>query len=335
MNKEDGLLVLFFFLTRACVCRLKGQVWLSFEQRTTRLLMFSERHYARDTARYDDQRTSALVWILCAMGAGFVIQQIFESLIPGAASIPTQAVSLVPGLFVKGFVWPLLTYPLLHAGLLHVIINGAVIYFMGREVLPVLGNKRFYALFAFSAIGGGLAWLAANFHRDYRLIGADSVAYALFIFFTCLNPNNRIRALLFFVIPVTIVPKRVAIILTAVFFCGLLFIEIPGRHVSFSLNYSAYLGGSLGAVAFYFLVYRRRWGDRDEDSRRVLPEWLHRKKKPAAVATPKYAVNVTSRDDLKAELDRILDKINSHGFASLTDEEKRTLDAAKDLLSGR
>lgn len=297
--------------------------------------MFSERHYARDTARYDDQRTSALVWLLCAIGAGFVLQVIFESLIPGASSIPTQVASLVPGLFVRGYAWTLLTYPLLHAGLLHVIINGAVIYFMGREVLPLLGNKRFYALFAASAIGGGLVWLAVNFHRDYRLIGADSIAYALFIYFACLNPNNRIRAMFFFVIPVTIVPKRLATILTAVFLCGLFLIEIPNRHVSFSLNYSAYLGGSLGAVAFYWFIHRRKRASRDEGSRRVLPEWLHKKKKPAAIATPKYTVNITSRDDLKAELDRILDKINSQGFASLTDEEKRTLDAAKDMLSGR
>ena len=35
----------------------------------------------------------------------------------------------------------------------------------------------------------------------------------------------------------------------------------------------------------------------------------------------------------QAEVDRILDKINSHGFGALTPEEKRILDDAKDLLS--
>ena len=34
-----------------------------------------------------------------------------------------------------------------------------------------------------------------------------------------------------------------------------------------------------------------------------------------------------------AEVDRILDKINSHGFGALTEGEKRILDEAKDLLS--
>jgi len=32
-------------------------------------------------------------------------------------------------------------------------------------------------------------------------------------------------------------------------------------------------------------------------------------------------------------VDRILDKINSHGFGALTVAEKRVLDEAKDLLS--
>ena len=46
-------------------------------------------------------------------------------------------------------------------------------------------------------------------------------------------------------------------------------------------------------------------------------------------------MNITNRDDLRAEVDRILDKINSQGFGALTDEEKRVLDEARDLLSRR
>ena len=35
---------------------------------------------------------------------------------------------------------------------------------------------------------------------------------------------------------------------------------------------------------------------------------------------------------LRAEVDRILDKINEQGFGALTEEEKRTLDRAKEDL---
>jgi predicted RNA-binding protein with PUA domain len=62
-----------------------------------------------------------------------------------------------------------------------------------------------------------------------------------------------------------------------------------------------------------------------------LPAWLRRKK--AEKNTVNYKVNVTPPADLKTEVDRILDKINSSGFSALTDDEKRVLDEAKDLLS--
>ena len=59
----------------------------------------------------------------------------------------------------------------------------------------------------------------------------------------------------------------------------------------------------------------------------------HAAAKSAAPAA--YQVNVGSPGDLRAEVDRILDKINSQGFGALTAEEKRMLDEAKDLLSRR
>jgi hypothetical protein len=55
--------------------------------------------------------------------------------------------------------------------------------------------------------------------------------------------------------------------------------------------------------------------------------------KKTGATPPPYHVNLTDRDHLRAEVDRILDKINSKGFGALTSEEKKTLDEARDLLS--
>ena len=51
--------------------------------------------------------------------------------------------------------------------------------------------------------------------------------------------------------------------------------------------------------------------------------------------SPAYSVNVGDRGHLRAEVDRILDKINSDGFGSLSADEKRVLDEARDLISRR
>jgi hypothetical protein len=53
---------------------------------------------------------------------------------------------------------------------------------------------------------------------------------------------------------------------------------------------------------------------------------------PAAELDPP-AENAVTRADLRARVDRVLDKINSHGLGSLSLEEKRLLDEAKNLLS--
>jgi len=60
-------------------------------------------------------------------------------------------------------------------------------------------------------------------------------------------------------------------------------------------------------------------------------------KRPARTPLPAAPepVNVGSREHLRAEVDRILDKINSQGFGALTADEKRILDEARDLLSRR
>ena len=41
---------------------------------------------------------------------------------------------------------------------------------------------------------------------------------------------------------------------------------------------------------------------------------------------------MTNRAVMKVEVDRILDKINSDGFGALNEEEKKTLDKARDHL---
>ena len=53
--------------------------------------------------------------------------------------------------------------------------------------------------------------------------------------------------------------------------------------------------------------------------------------RPSAAAPGTYA----SREALRAEVDRILDKISLQGVGALTDAEKRVLDEARQQLSHR
>jgi len=319
--------------------------------------MFSERRYARNDNDYDSRPTSALVWLLCALAAGFIIQLMFENLftihsVPFNGTVLARVGAFSPAALHGLFLWTLVSYALFHVNLLHLVVNALVIYFMGREVLPLLGDKRFLALALAAAAGGALLWFAVNFNSAHAtLIGASSVAVALVVLFACFNSNTPTPVLLFFVIPVTIRPKYIAAIVIALDLFGLVFSEIPGRGGDLPVAYSAHLGGALVAFGYYFLVHRREWRNPDGVAASLLPGWMRGKKKPASVVAPKYKVNITSasapssapatasatvsREELRAEVDRILDKINTHGFASLTDGEKQTLEKAKDVLGER
>ena len=47
----------------------------------------------------------------------------------------------------------------------------------------------------------------------------------------------------------------------------------------------------------------------------------------------RFKINFTNRKELQKEVDRILDKINKEGFGALSEEERSTLDKAKELLN--
>jgi membrane associated rhomboid family serine protease len=101
--------------------------------------MLQDRPYMRDS--YTRRRTSALTWLLSAVAASFVVQMIF------ARSLPIGLewnLGLSPMGIRAGHVWTLVTYGFLHSTdyLLQVFAYLLVIYFAGREVLPILGMPR-------------------------------------------------------------------------------------------------------------------------------------------------------------------------------------------------
>jgi hypothetical protein len=88
----------------------------------------------------------------------------------------------------------------------------------------------------------------------------------------------------------------------------------------------------LAGWIYFRYIHSSDWPTSGESTGIELPKWFRMAKKSSAHA-PVYQVNLSNRETLRAEIDRILDKINSDGFASLTPEEKRLLDNAKDQLS--
>lgn len=283
---------------------------------------------------YRPPKTSVVVWLIAAIVAGFLLQTIFLRWF-GVGRTFVDLFALSVNGITSGKVWTLLTYSFLHSpsNLLHVIANLLGLYFLGRELLPVVGSKRFLWFYGAAAASGGLLWLAANWTTGGVVWGASAAVYGLLTIFACFYPNRQVTFLLFFVVPVTVKPKYVAYVLLGLDLCGFLFYEIMGAASPFGFAHSAHLGGMLAGWVYYRYIHEGKWSFGRAASFEM-PKWA-RKRETASASAPKYKVNLTDRSDLRAEVDRILDKINSQGFGSLTDQEKRVLDSAKDLLSRR
>jgi hypothetical protein len=93
----------------------------------------------------------------------------------------------------------------------------------------------------------------------------------------------------------------------------------------------------MAGFIYYRFVHDGRWFVSEDRAEVELPRWLKRVKKapPAAELIPASLPRPLTREDMRAEVDRILDKINSEGLSSLTADERRVLDAAKDMMTRR
>jgi membrane associated rhomboid family serine protease len=306
--------------------------------------MLSDRPYLRGD--YEREKTSALTWLLSALVAGSVVQWVIGAGWIGGGTRVEDYFGLSVRALQQGWVWTLLTHSFLHSPtfVLHLLFNLLALYFLGRELLPMLGTPRFLGLFAAANIVGGLAWSVAHWGNPAQAghLGATAAVDALFVVFACFFPNQQITFLLFFVFPVTLKPKHVATFLAGFALITLFVFELPGAPLplDLALSSSAHLGGMLAGLLYYRFIHDSRWSFGSPDRAEMeLPRWLKRTRRepaPAAVqVNVEPAPTAPDRESIRAEVDRILDKINSQGFGALTAEERRMLDSAKDLLSRR
>ncbi len=289
---------------------------------------------------YETERTSVLIWLICSLVAGYIVQNVLLRLLGDYPSI-YSAFAGMTYLSIQGLhglrIWTLVTYAFFHdpQNLLHLLFSVLGLYFIGRELETVLGRRLFLAAFLVSVTGGGLLWSTVHWTTGGTLIGASAGVLGLFTLFVCLYPDRPITFLLLF-FPITL-PKAKYLGYSVGFLelFSFVFFELFGHTAA--IAYSAHIGGMIAALGFYRFVlspvpFRFPW---PRSSAPIPPEWVKKasKAKAATGGKPTFTVNLVGRVQLKAEVDRILDKINSKGFASLTPEEKKTLDEAKDLLS--
>jgi membrane associated rhomboid family serine protease len=250
----------------------------------------------------------------------------------------------------QGKIWTLLTYGFLHDGPWHLIFNMLFIFFMGRALEPTLGPRKLGTLYLLATVAGSSFWLLTQGAKSMRgfavdvpglsyapyLLGASAAAMGLLAYFCSQRPNDNITLLLFFIIPCNLKPKWVLWGSLGISAYGVLYSEIfsDRTFVADSVSHSAHLGGLLFGLFYYRLNETRTFlGTKMPSIRVKKPAWMKVSTGKKTVDPPKYSVNFSNRESIQAEVDRILDKINDLGFGALTEDEKKTLDRAKNILN--
>ena len=291
-----------------------------------------DRYHLRDD--YSRPRTTALVWIVAAMVSCFVLQLLLLSpWLVAYATLPEQLRLTVRGI-QQWHLWTVLTHGFVHdtAFPLHILCSLLLLVLIGRELEPQLGAPRFAAVFGAALVAGSLCWLALHGRHGGAHLGPGAAISALLVVLARLYANQPMNFMPFFVFSVTLRPMHLVSGLATGNVLLLLLFELPGAALPFAYAPSAHLGGMLTGLLYFHRFHASNGWDRAPGF--SLPVWLRlSKRSDAPPARAPAAAPPRDPEHLRADVDRILDKINSQGFGSLTAEEKHTLDTAKDLLS--
>ena len=146
----------------------------------------------------------------------------------------------------SGFVWTLLTYSLLHEGVLHLLFNLLGIHFIARNVEYILTTKKYLQLFLVSTSIGSFSWVIFNSYFGL-LLGASAFVMACLTYFCLQKPNDPITFLLFLILPVKLKPKFLLIGVLGLELYGFLLGELQN---SSSIAHSAHLGGMVVGLLY-------------------------------------------------------------------------------------
>jgi membrane associated rhomboid family serine protease len=288
------------------------------------------------------------VTLLIILAVCFVIQNLLlyytsagSQVRIGPGSVPWlyYYFGLTPFTLTRGWVWQFITFNFLHApfgagGFFHILFNCWGIWLFGLGVEEATGPRRLLALFLVSGIAGGLlqaiGQLLIPTHFGLSTVGSSAGVFGLIGAFAALFPTRQLTMLLFFIIPVTITARFLLIFSFVIAVFGIM---MPSGGVA----HGAHLGGLLAGLAFARWGLRSDWTFPNFNIFRPRPKiFVHKPQSSTWTAAQKQnETELPSEEFISKEVDPILDKISAHGIQSLTERERRILEAARAKMARR
>jgi membrane associated rhomboid family serine protease len=281
-------------------------------------------------------------WLLISNTSIWLLTDVFlvpfklgDFRIGGADGIITYFLALWP--FGANFwPWQLFSYMFLHDGFGHLLFNMLALWMFGMELENSWGSKRFLTYYLVCGLGAAVANLlvAPLLSQGGRTVGASGGVFGVLVAFGMLFPERPIY--IYFLLPIK------AKFFVAGYIILELFYGVTGT--SSGIAHFAHLGGA--AVGFMYVMLMAKGFSFDRVWKLIKgdPSFMYdqrRARKPAreeVLDAKFFDINsgrpIEGEDELNQEVvDAILDKINTSGYQSLTEEEKRILNEASKKIN--
>jgi membrane associated rhomboid family serine protease len=209
--------------------------------------------------------------------------------------------------------WTVFTYMFAHGGFWHIFFNMLALFFFGPPIEARWGSREFIKYYLICGLGG--AALSFVFAFNSPVVGASAAVYGVMLAFAMLWPDVPIY--IWGIFPVK--AKWLVVVLAV-----LSLLSAFGGSAD-GVAHFAHLGGF--AAGFLYI----KFSDGAATPLQNLKKMVSRRRFkviPGNGGTHPEPPRPKRRDEDREldEVDRVLDKISTHGMASLTPEERSLLD---------
>lgn len=294
--------------------------------------MYDHRYHDYSTSGY---WTPGVKFLIIANLIVFGVEVLCQVISPKAYQTLILYLGLGPAQVIEKFwIWQLITCAFLHdvGSIFHLFFNMLTLFFFGHIVEMYYGTRRFLLFYFLSAIFASIGYCVIHYfvlHQGYFAIGASGAIMSVLVMSACLVPQAVVY--LYFIFPL-----RLRTLIW--FLVGLdLYMALLNPHGGVAAT--GHLSGALFGYLFYCFDRRMfpipAWM---KSAYSHIHKWIIQWWRDLSKATPSHPSSqddihsATQNDDdsyeaakTRAEVDRLLDKVNNEGISSLTPKERAFL----------
>jgi len=190
--------------------------------------------------------TKAVKWLILINAAMYLLIELLKAAAPELGNAIFFTLSLIPLAVMHGWIFQVVTYSFLHAGVLHILFNMLGLWMFGAQLESDWGRKKFLEFYLFCVVGAALTTIAISYTGvggvapQTPTVGASGGVLGILVAFGMLYGD---REVMLFPIPISIKAKY--------FVAGVAFITLAeaisasGAGRGSNVAYIAHLGGLL------------------------------------------------------------------------------------------